>query len=217
MRCRDSLTMNPERLGEEVIKGNALHPVLRELRADATLAEEDSRTYPLKGEGSRWSSKPGSRCNLGVHPSRLLMAWEAYLFSQRHPPTSSPFFKHGIILSIQSQRFRLEDVWDGETRIGYKVFSAADVGCVLHCLSYGCINLEFVPCYIGLWFLSSCCSGLSLHLRPGIQTGHLHSCPWGSSGVRFLHLEDPPPHHLPSVSHLSNPPLGRPLWVPPSP
>lgn len=45
--------MNPERLGEEVIKGNALHPVLRELRADATLAEEDSRTYPLKGEGSR--------------------------------------------------------------------------------------------------------------------------------------------------------------------
>lgn len=54
--------MNPERLGEEFIKGNALHPVLRELRTDATLAEEDSRTYPLKGEGSRWSFKPGSRC-----------------------------------------------------------------------------------------------------------------------------------------------------------
>lgn len=77
MRGRDSLTMNPERLGEEVMKGNALHPVLRELRADATLAEEDSRTYPLKGEVLN--------LGLGVHPSRLLMAWEAYLFSQRHP------------------------------------------------------------------------------------------------------------------------------------
>lgn len=58
--------MNPERLGEEVMKGNALHPVLRELRADATLAEEDSRTYPLKGEVLN--------LGLGVHPSRLLMA-----------------------------------------------------------------------------------------------------------------------------------------------
>lgn len=43
MRCRDSLTKNPERLGEEVI--NALHPILRQLNVDATLAEEDSRTY----------------------------------------------------------------------------------------------------------------------------------------------------------------------------
>lgn len=41
----------PWRLGEEVI--NALYPVLRKQNVDATLAEEDSRTYFLKGEGSR--------------------------------------------------------------------------------------------------------------------------------------------------------------------
>lgn len=57
------------------------------------------------------------------------------------------------------------------------MFSAADVGSVLRCLSSGCINLDFIPCYTGLWFLSSCYSGLSLHLRPDIQTIHPHSCP----------------------------------------
>lgn len=61
---------------------------------------------------------------------------------------------------------------------------------------------------------------LLLRSQPASQAWH-SDCPpslmpWGSSGVRFLHLGDLPPHHLPSVSHLSNLPLGRPLWVPPS-
>lgn len=58
---------------------------------------------------------------------------------------------------------------------------------------------------------------LLLRSQPASQAWHSDHppslMPWGSSGVRFLHLGDPP-HHLPSVSHLSNPPLGRPLWVP---
>lgn len=122
--------------------------------------------------------------------------------------------KHGIILSIQGQCLRLEDMWDGETRIGYKVFSAADVGCVLRCLSSGCINLDFVPCYIGLWFLSSCCSGLSLLLRPGIQTGHPHSCPGVLLVPDSCTWRTPPPSPALCVSSLQ--PTSRETSVSPS-
>lgn len=92
MRCRDSLTKNPERLGEEVI--NALHPILRQLNVDATLAEEDSRTYSWKGEGSMWSSKPGSNCT----PIQIVNGLTGLSFHAESPPPFSPFFKHEIVL-----------------------------------------------------------------------------------------------------------------------
>lgn len=43
--------MNPKRPGEEIIKDNILHHVFRKLNVDAITAEENSRSYSLKGAG----------------------------------------------------------------------------------------------------------------------------------------------------------------------
>lgn len=56
--------------------------------------------------------------------------------------------------------------------------------------------------------VSACISGLTFRLSTLTHALGLFWCQIPAPG-------GPPPHHLPSVSHLSNLPLGRPLWVPP--
>lgn len=51
VKCWDSLTMNPKRPGEEIIKENVLHHVFRKLSVDAITVEENSRSYSLKVAG----------------------------------------------------------------------------------------------------------------------------------------------------------------------
>lgn len=43
--------MNPQRLGEEIIKDNVLHHVFRKLSVNAITVEGNSRSYSLKGTG----------------------------------------------------------------------------------------------------------------------------------------------------------------------
>ena len=66
--------MNPQRLGEEIIKDNVLHYVFRKLSVDAITAEENFRSHSLKGVGINVNLPT---LGLAIHPSRLPMAWEA--------------------------------------------------------------------------------------------------------------------------------------------
>lgn len=95
LKCWDSLTMNPQRLGEEIIKDNVLHYVFRKLSVDAITAEENFRSHSLKGVGINVNLPT---LGLAIHPSRLPMAWEAPFLLTRN-------------VFIQSQCLWSQGVW----------------------------------------------------------------------------------------------------------